>query len=247
MENKNIEKINNIGQSIFEDPLTFKKALLLCFFTEGILFTTQFIAYKFNLSIGLVPDILYLATVLLIARIMGKDELGKILVWRNIPAAVFASVLILFFGFEILMSEFRNLFQILLPIPEGFFSGMFYQPENVFIIIVSAGLFPGFSEEIFFRGIIARRFFRAYSPIKAILLSSLLFGIMHYNPWQAVNAFFGGIFIGWTYWRYRSIWLSMFIHAYYNVLVTLLPLPYTKTNSITYIENWRHPLWFIIL
>ena len=114
-------------------------------------------------------------------------------------------------------------------------------------LIISAGLFPGFSEEILFRGIIERKFFRIYSPVKAILLSSLLFGILHINPWQAVNAFFGGLFIGWIYWRYRSIWLCMFIHAYYNTLVTLLPLPYTKTNSLQYIEEWRHPLWFILL
>jgi len=94
---------------------------------------------------------------------------------------------------------------------------------------------------------IERNFLRIYSPVKSIVFSALLFGLMHINPWQAVNAFFGGIFIGWLYWRYRSIWLCMFIHAYYNVIISLLPLPYTRTDSLQYIEEWRHPIWFILL
>ena len=246
MENKHIEKINEMERSLFSDPLTFKKAILFCFFTEGVLFAAQFIAYRLKFSFGFVPDILYLASVLLLARIIGKNELDEIFTWRSIPISIFASLLIMFFGFEILMLELHNLFFILLPVTDGFFNNRFFKPDNVILLMIAVGIFPGFTEEIFFRGIIERRFLRTFSPVKAILLSSLIFGIMHLNPWQAVIAFLNGLFTGWLYWRYRSIWLCMFIHAYYNILVTLLPLPYD--NVISNFGNiWHFPFWFIIL
>jgi len=246
LENKLTQKIINAGLSLFSEPLTFKKALLLCFYLIGLYYSAQFLAYWFNLSTGIIPGLIFLAAIIFIAAGMGKDELNKILVWRNIPIAVFAGVMILFFGFNILRSELRNLFQILLPLPDGFFNAG-YPATNIIFIIISTGLFPGFSEEIFFRGIIARRFFRIYSPVKSILLSAVLFGMLHLNPWQAVNAFIGGIFYGWVYWRYRSIWLCMFTHAYSNILAVLMPLPFKNSFNNYYEETWHHPAWLIIL
>jgi len=188
------------------------------------------------------PDIVFLSAVLIVARVMSKNELRSIFIWRDIPLAVFAGVLVMYLGFEIIISELYNLFKTGFPIPAGYFDGRFYEPENIFLLILSNALFPGFTEELFFRGIIARRFFRTYSPRKAILLSSMLFGLIHFNPWQAVNAFLGGIFYGWIYWRYKSIWLCMFFHAYYNTLVMLMPLPYAANGAIL-----LHPIWFDIL
>jgi len=239
------ENIKTAGDSLFADPLTLKKALLLCFYSIGLQYAAGFIAYIAKINIGLVPDLLFLAVVLFIAKVMGRNELRQIFKWRGIPIPVFAGVMILFYGFNILRSELRILFQILLPVPDNFFDSLFYKPENIFMI-VSLYLLSGFSEEIFFRGILARKFFRSYSPFKAILFSALLFGVMHINPWQVLNSFLGGIFYGWVYWRYRSIWLCVFTHIYSNLLVYLMPLPYTGVSS-GYGFIYRHPSWFVAL
>jgi len=233
------QKIDNPVQFLI--PLTFIKAVVLCCYVEGLYFAVIGILYILKINYGILPDIVFLASVLMVVRIMSKDELRRILVWRKIPFAVFAGVLIMYLGFEIIISEFYNLFQTVFPVPYGFFDG-WYKPDNIFLLILSNALFPGFTEELFYRGIIARRFFRTYSPRKAILLSSILFGIVHFNPWQAVNAFLGGIFYGWIFWRYKSIWLCMFFHAYYNTLVMLMPLPYAANGAIL-----SHPIWFDIL
>jgi membrane protease YdiL (CAAX protease family) len=199
------------------------------------------------MSVGIVPGILYLATVLIIARGMDKHELRRILAWRDIPLHVLGAIMVMFFGFEILKSELNNVFQNLLQVPEGFFDGWFYTPNSIFLTLLSSALFPGFTEEVFFRGIIARRFFRTYSPWKAILISAALFGIFHMNPWQAVNAFYLGIFLAWIYRRYRTIWLCMIIHIYHNVLARFMAYPYIKIDNSDYQELWRHPVWFDIL
>jgi membrane protease YdiL (CAAX protease family) len=246
IKNKLLRNMDNLIKSLSADPLTFKKAVLLCCYAEGLRFAANILFDLLNFNFGILPDILYLAVVLLVAREMGKDELRRIFVWRDIPLAVFAGVLVMFYGLEIVKSELHNLLQMVLPVPDSFFDGWFYEPENIFLLIISMDLFPGFTEEVFFRGIIARRFCRTYPPRKAILLSAALFGIVHLNPWQAVNAFYLGIFLGWIYWRYKSIWLCMFIHAYHNTL-TLMPLPYVKMQNEYYEVTWRHPVWFDIL
>ena len=242
-----LKRLYNLIQTLNKDPLTFKKAVLLCFYAEGIRFAAIFIFGLFNMSFGFVPDILYLATVLIIARGMGKGELSRIFAWRNVPVPVFAGIMVMFFGLEVITSELRNLFQMLLPIPEGFFDGLFYTPRNVFLMFIASCLFPGFTEEVFFRGVIARKFFRSYSPRKAVLLSAALFGIMHINPWQMTNAFLGGIFYGWLYRRYKSIWLCMLTHAYNNFIASFVPFPYVTVGNSGYPRMWRHPLWFDIL
>jgi hypothetical protein len=71
---------------------------------------------------------------------------------------------------------------------------------------------------------------------------------MHLNPWQFINAAIGGIFYGWAYRRYRNLWLTVFLHFYYNMLILFMPLPYaalsdTKSSPALVV----YPLWFDLL
>lgn len=71
-------------------------------------------------------------------------------------------------------------------------------------------------EEIIFRGIILDGLLKKYSPQKAILISSLLFGIVHLNPWQFVTAMVLGVFMGWVYYHTKSLLATIIIHATAN-------------------------------
>jgi membrane protease YdiL (CAAX protease family) len=223
-----------------------KEGILLCFFVIGIRYGIHFIFLFFHLPTVILEDIVFLAIVIFIVKCMQKEELTHILVWRDVPFSTFASILVMFFGFEILQSELSNILQIIIPVPDEFFPDE--SSSSIFLVILTSALFPAFTEEIFFRGIILRNFSRIYSTRKAILLSALLFGLMHINPWQTVHAFISGIFLGWIYRRYKTIWLCMFIHAYNNVLASFMLVPVTVTRNP---DNFRvlvfHPLWFDIL
>ena len=72
-------------------------------------------------------------------------------------------------------------------------------------------------EEILFRGILLDRLLKRYSPLKSILVSSFLFGIVHLNPWQFVTGFVIGIFAGWVYYRTSSLLAAIIIHASANL------------------------------
>jgi len=72
-------------------------------------------------------------------------------------------------------------------------------------------------EELIFRGIILDGLLKQYTPVKSILISSLLFGLVHLNPWQFVTGFIIGIFSGWVYYKTRSLTLAVIIHATANL------------------------------
>lgn len=73
-------------------------------------------------------------------------------------------------------------------------------------------------EELIFRGFILDGLLKRYSPFKSILVSSLIFGLAHFNPWQFVTGFLGGLFIGWVYLHTRSLTIAIIMHASNNLL-----------------------------
>lgn len=76
-------------------------------------------------------------------------------------------------------------------------------------------------EELIFRGIILDGLLRIYSPFKAILISSMLFGVVHLNPWQFITAFILGMFAGWAYYKTGNLTLSVLIHFVNNLVAVL--------------------------
>jgi membrane protease YdiL (CAAX protease family) len=82
-----------------------------------------------------------------------------------------------------------------------------------FLMVIAAPIL----EELIFRGIILDGLLKNYSPTKSILISSLLFGLVHLNTWQFVTGLIIGIFSGWVYYRTRSLSFSIIIHASANL------------------------------
>lgn len=86
------------------------------------------------------------------------------------------------------------------------------------ISIITVCLLAPFLEEMLFRGIILRSFMHNYSMFYAILLSSLLFAIFHFNIYQFFGAYILGTFLGWLYVVTKSLWPCIFSHALHNVI-----------------------------
>ena len=72
-------------------------------------------------------------------------------------------------------------------------------------------------EELIFRGIMLDGLLRIYSPTKAVIVSSLLFGLIHLNPAQFVGGALVGGFMGWVYVHTRSVLATILIHASFNL------------------------------
>ncbi len=71
-------------------------------------------------------------------------------------------------------------------------------------------------EELIFRGIMLDGLLKFYTPLKSILISSILFGVVHLNPWQLVTGIIFGAFSGWIYYHTRSVLPSIICHGTAN-------------------------------
>lgn len=101
-------------------------------------------------------------------------------------------------------------------------------------------------EELIFRGIILDGLIMKYSPMKSILISSLLFGIVHLNPWQFLAGFILGIFIGWIYCKTKSLAYSIIIHSATNLCGYLVRV-FSDADSIndTLVEMYGG--WIVLI
>ena len=105
-------------------------------------------------------------------------------------------------------------------------------------------------EEWLYRGIILKGLLARYTPLKAIIWSSVIFSAVHLNPWQTVSAFCGALAIGWIYWRTRSLWYCIFMHMVNNVmgflfLVFFADTPYDIT--MTELTNGCHIYLYVAI
>lgn len=87
---------------------------------------------------------------------------------------------------------------------------------------LAIGLAPGFGEELFFRGFVLRRLLLYDRPAVAILVSSIAFGLFHFDPVHSPAAAGLGVYLGLAVWMTGSVWAGIAAHAVNNAIATLL-------------------------
>ena len=106
------------------------------------------------------------------------------------------------------------------------FSGIMKQPLGYLIL----GILAPITEEIVFRGALLRVLLETFGHQKrwiAIVISALIFAVIHGNVAQGTHAFIGGIALGWLYMRTRSVLPGIVLHWVNNsiayITFNLLP------------------------
>ena len=92
----------------------------------------------------------------------------------------------------------------------------------VWIVLLSVSVFAPFFEEWLCRGIILRGLLKKMKPGWAIVISALVFGLIHMNLWQAIPAFIIGTILGYVYYKTGSLKLTMLMHCVNNTLSVIL-------------------------
>ena len=90
------------------------------------------------------------------------------------------------------------------------------------------GLLAPLSEELVFRGAILRELLKwKENPWIGIIISAMLFSLVHMNPVQMPHAFLVGILLGWLYYRTDSIIPGVIWHWVNNTVAYVM---YNLTN-----------------
>lgn len=158
------------------------------------------------------------------------------------PVAFILTICVLFF-----IDPLLNL----IPMPD-FLYRMFVQmfADKSWSTFVLMSIAAPIGEEMIFRGIILDGFLKIYSPKKAILWSSVIFGIAHFNPWQFIGALILGAVIGWLYWKTNSLLPGIFVHFVANTtsFVTSFFIDASQAKDLTTRQLiGNNPLYFSLL
>ena len=123
-----------------------------------------------------------------------------------------------------------------------FFSRLMEQmtKDKATMIVLAVIMAPIF-EEIVFRGIIQKGLInKGMNPATAIIISSVVFGLVHGNPWQFVGAVLLGCVLGLVYHKTKSLLLPVLLHAFNNLCSSIL-IFYGDTESfaeVFHISEW---------
>ena len=112
--------------------------------------------------------------------------------------------------------------------------------------LISVCIMAPLLEEGIFRGAIERRLLERYrNPWWGIVVSALLFALVHLNFIQGVTALILGLLLGWVYYRTRNLWLCIFIHALNNTISTVLDFIFGDINPYV-ASTWPLPVCLLI-
>jgi membrane protease YdiL (CAAX protease family) len=244
--------------------LTFKSGIFYCF----LLLLFQLVASLVNgfiliklfgnsdtitTMLLLISDIFSFGLIFAIIINKIKKPITEIFLLKKVSVVLIIYTTLVFIGFTIVLSEIDNLLNLILPMPE-FLKKIFADSisnKSVALCIIVVGIIAPVFEEFFFRGLLLNGFVNNYSIRKSIILSSLLFGLVHLNPWQFVSALIIGIFLGWIYLRTKSLLLNIYFHVIFNSFSLInyyfkvIKIP--GFNSDFSVGKTFQPLWFNLL
>ena len=93
--------------------------------------------------------------------------------------------------------------------------------EASFVIFVVA-VIPAVCEETLFRGFVQKSFEQKFKPYFSIFITSLFFGLYHFNPYGLVALIALGFYFGYTAYVSDSIFIPMILHFINNFLAVLV-------------------------
>jgi len=201
--------------------------LLLYFFAYQLAFMGVAICgymwYRHTFELPKTPDAFY-TNLIMLAQVLSTAAIGIHLLagkyvgldrktwgYHCSPKLLATSVV-----FILAMGLWTNYFNELADLPnnmEAAFDMMMHHPLGIVAIVIMAPLV----EELLFRGAIQGHLLRKWKhPAGAIVLSSLIFGLVHGNWVQAPFAFVTGLALGWMYYRTGSLLPGILMHFVNN-------------------------------
>lgn len=154
-----------------------------------------------------------------------KKKLAKEVCLRKIPGATAVSVVLMGFGFNLLMGV------LFLLLPEAWLSSYEETAGATFVgdfwlVAITVGIMAPLVEELVFRGLIYTRLKQGMPVTVAAVITAVWFGVMHGHPLWIAYAAVNGLVMIWIFERTGSLFASILFHFGYNsVAVIEMALP----------------------
>jgi membrane protease YdiL (CAAX protease family) len=115
-------------------------------------------------------------------------------------------------------------------------------------VLLALVLVAPVTEELLFRGWLLQDLKEQYGTRRALVWSSLLFGLVHVEPTAVLYATLGGLVLGAVALRTKSTLASIAMHAGVNALPLLLPATLVRIEGFnTLTQRVEHVHWWLLL
>lgn len=115
--------------------------------------------------------------------------------------------------------------------------------------LIFMALLPALFEEMFFRGTMQTLFERWWGkPILAIVVTALIFSLIHASVFLFMSRVVLGIVLGLLYYKTRNLWVNTFVHFANNALAAAQLFWYNQTHTEVKLDEIdpRLPWWTIL-
>ncbi|MFN0054026.1 MAG: lysostaphin resistance A-like protein [Planctomycetales bacterium] len=125
---------------------------------------------------------------------------------------------------SLMCTELQRLAFEIFPGSEGALEEMFLPlaQSSLGQLWLAMAVAPALGEELLFRGLIGTGLLARWGLFRGVIITSILFGLLHLNPAQALGVIPIGIAMHLAYLATRSIWAPILIHLLNNSFAALM-------------------------
>ncbi|MCB0686578.1 MAG: CPBP family intramembrane metalloprotease [Saprospiraceae bacterium] len=102
---------------------------------------------------------------------------------------------------------------------------------NIMLAVVVGPLM----EELVFRGLLLQRLMVKMSVNRALIISSILFGVLHFESWLSAAIF--GLMMGLLFLKTSNLWVPIIVHIFNNLVVVSLNLWQYRQGQVWTLEE----------
>ena len=112
------------------------------------------------------------------------------------------------------------------------------------LTVLAVAIGPGVVEEFWCRGFLGRGLSARYGLVTGVLLTSILFALMHVDPSLLLPIALMGAYLHFVYFVTRSIWAPILLHAMNNgvsilLALTLKPEQMDQDKHVQHLNDFR--------
>lgn len=152
-------------------------------------------------------------------------------------------------AYGVAVSVFAVAAHAIYPIPVSLAEAMFKLlstssiPEFLWVVLVAA-VTPAIAEEILFRGILQPAMVARLGARWGIILTSIIFALIHFNPWAFFALLIEGTFFGYVAYRTKTFWAGALAHFGINCMAVISA---TMQPEFDYADMTEGTPWYVFI
>ena len=153
-------------------------------------------------------------------------------------------------GVIILSDELDRIIQSFFPAPEYIVDlNALLRPETFLgfvLLFIAVAIIAPIGEELLFRGFFQQVLEKHWKDVtRAILMTALIFSMIHMNPYWFAQIYILGIILGFIAWKTKSVLPALILHGMNNAMAMLFAFVDLEKNNL-YIWNGHVAPWIIL-